>query len=143
MGYRYTNGNCQPTCSQAAGLAGYTQKADHNRTGNYVLHEKQTFANDANCRELDEYGPNGYNDWQDFNFYDPYTFRNLKNDRNTIYEIIEDRNDDYLCCARGTINTAPDTIYNSNGWSQKEHLYFEAHHIIQRIQQAKTLTSSC
>ena len=84
MGYRLTRGNCQPTCSQAAGLAGYTQKAGHNRAGNYVLHEKQTFANDANCRELDEYGPNGYGDWRDFNFYDPYTFRNLKNDRNTI-----------------------------------------------------------
>ena len=78
-----------------------------------------------------------YNDWRDFSFYDPYTFRNLSNDRNTIYEIIEDHNDDYLCCARGTINTAPSTIYNSNGWSQKEHLYFEAHHIIQRIQEAK------
>ena len=118
MGYRFIRGNCQPTCAQAAGLAGYTQKAGHNRVGNYVLHEKQTFANDANCRELDEYGPNGYNDWKDFDFYDPYTFRNLRNDSNTIYEIIIDRNDDYLCCRRGTPNTAKGSSYDSNGWAE-------------------------
>ena len=120
MGYRFVNGNCQPTCAQAAGLAGHTQKAWHNVSGNYVLHEKQTFANDANCRELDEYGANGYNDWQDFTFYDPYTFRRLRNDRNTVYEIIADRNDDYLCCVRSNPNTSKASIYDSNGWSQED-----------------------
>ena len=74
-GHRTYNGNCYPTCEQAAKLAGHTEKAGNNRAGNYVLHEKQTFANDANCRELDEYGPDGYNDWTDFSFYDPYTFK--------------------------------------------------------------------
>ena len=106
-GYELHNGNCYPTCQQAAKLAGYTNLAGHNRVGNYVLHEKQTFANDANCRELDEYGPNGYNDWKDFHFYDPYTFRNLRNDNNTISEIILDSRDDYLCCVRGNPNTTP------------------------------------
>ena len=37
-----------------------------------------------------------------------------------FYEIIVDRNDDYLCCVRATANTPQGTVYDSNGWSQEE-----------------------
>ena len=119
-GYRKFNGNCYPTCQRAAELAGYTNKAGHNRAGNYVLHEKQTFANDANCRDLDEYGPNGYGDWKDFSFYDPYTFSTLRNNSDTIYEIVKDPDDDYLCCVRATSNSTKAASYGTDGWTAEE-----------------------
>ena len=119
-GHRTYNGNCYPTCEQAAKLAGHTEKAGNNRVGNYVLHEKQTFANDANCRELDEYGPDGYNDWTDFSFYEPYTFKTLRNDNNTIYEIVIDPDDDYLCCIRSTPNTTKAPTYGPDGQTTEE-----------------------
>ena len=119
-GHNTHNGVCYPTCQKAAELAGHTNMAKDNPTGNYVLHEKQTLANDANCRELDEYGPNGYNDWQDFSFYDPYTFKTRRNNRNTIYKIVVDPNDDYLCCIRDNPNITKTLPYGSDGWTQEE-----------------------
>ena len=119
-GYRKSNGNCYPTCARAAELAGHTNQAGDNRAGNYVLHEKQTLANDAHCRELDEYGPNGYGDWEDFNFYDPYTFTTLRNSNDTIYEIVIDPDDDYLCCIRSTPNAARPSRYGTDGWTAEE-----------------------
>ena len=125
-GYRKSNGNCYPTCERAAELAGHTNQAGDNRAGNYVLHEKQTLANDAHCRELDEYGPNGYGDWEDFGFYDPYTFTTLRNSNDTIYEIVIDPDDDYLCCIRSTPNSAKAPSYGTDGWTQEERNRFPA-----------------
>ncbi len=124
-GHKIRNGICYPTCQKAAELAGHTIRAT-GFTGNYVLHQKQTFAFDSNCRALDEYGPNGYNDWQDFSFYDPYTFKTRRNDRNTIYKIVADPNDDYLCCIRDIPNITKTPTYRPDGWTQEERDRFPA-----------------
>ena len=116
-GYKLKNRICLPRCRQAAKLKGYTDEAGggDEGTGNWVLHEKQTFANDAQCKELDEYGPDGYNDWEDFEFYDPYNFKkstNKTNNQGGIYF----QNNDYLCCVRDSQDAQIRQPYDLKGW---------------------------
>ena len=44
----------------------------------------------------------------------------LRNDNNTIYEIVIDPDDDYLCCVRSTPNTTKAPIYGPDGQTTEE-----------------------
>ena len=108
-GYQFIESNCQPSCSQAAKLAGYTSSQSHlydNGGGGLFT------PNTSDCDDLDA---RGYKDWRDFSFYDLYRFSQISNTNAHIAEILPD-SEKYGCCIRGDQNTTPASSYNSKGW---------------------------
>ncbi len=106
-GYQLVVDNCQPTCAQAAKLAGYTT--------NYYLYTNKCSGGFSkfcteNCQELNKHG---HKDWLDFTFYDPYNFIEASN--NTEGHLYFSGDDDG-CCIRASQDETPAQSYNSKGW---------------------------
>lgn len=114
-GYGRKNGECYPTCAEAAKLAGYTRISGYADTyeGEYVDKKSDCFIGLGCCEddkiqvttcaglnEVDEEcndgGDSGFNKitkWDDFSFWDPYRFKQSSND---------DTVNDGLCCVNTT-----------------------------------------
>lgn len=106
-GYHFTESNCQPSCAQAAKLAGFTQSHVYDNGGSNPF--------TTNTSDCDDLSAEGHKDWEDFTFYDSYRFLQKSNTETHIYEIQPD-SDKYGCCRRGSQDATPAKAYDSKGW---------------------------
>ena len=113
-GYRLYDGNCYPTCHYGAKLAGYASSSNIHIYENNIC--VGPFCTD-DCGDLSE---DGHKDWADFNFYDPYTFRNLDSTADVETCRSGDCPDDTGCCIRGSQNETPIEAYDGKGWNQQD-----------------------
>ena len=107
--YTTVNEICRPTCQQAAQLKGYTT--------NYFLYRNKCSGGfdrfcTQDCDDLKDPIEN-HKDWQDFTFYDPYSFTEIKSE---VEDNIYFSGDDDGCCVRGSQNTQAQESYDSKGW---------------------------
>ena len=112
-GYGLYEGNCYPTCAQAAKLAGYTSSTSYlYDNGNTRLGD---LTGTEDCEDLKH---NNNVNWKDFTFYDPYRFTQSSNTGH-ISEV-KLNSDDYGCCVTGNPTNTPVTAYDSDGWSKSD-----------------------
>ena len=110
-GYQLVVDNCQPTCAQAAKLAGYTTSHVYSNGGGGI---------GFNTSDCDDLKYNSHSNWEDFSFYDPYRFLQTSNTDHHISEVKPDT-EKYGCCRTGSQDETPAQSYNSNGWHPDDH----------------------
>lgn len=102
LDYIHVNGNCYPSCSRAAQLAGYAGSG-----------ENFTLESGTSCGNLTS---GGHSDWhENITFYDPYRFESVGLQAN--HEVLTRRNQgqNYVCCVRGEPTGTPAQAHNSQG----------------------------